>query len=67
MGYILNIYVEREYRRKGISKSIMAELHDEARKRGTRKIGLHASRLGYPVYRSMGYTANKTYLEYELW
>lgn len=66
MGYILNVYVEHEYRRKGISKAIMARLHDEARKRGMRKIGLHTSRYGYPVYRSMGYATNKIYLEYDL-
>lgn len=66
LSYILNIYVESEYRRKGISRKIMAKLHEEAKKHGMRKIGLHASRFGYPIYKSMGYKLNKMYLELEL-
>lgn len=66
LGYILNIYVDEEYRRKGISKAIMATLHEVAKKRGMRKIGLHASKFGYPIYRTMGYKENNNYLELEL-
>lgn len=66
MGYILNVYVEREYRGKGISKKIMEQLHQEGRKRGLRKTGLHASQFGYPIYTSMGYRAREIYMELEL-
>jgi ribosomal protein S18 acetylase RimI-like enzyme len=66
LGYILNIYVGKEFRKRGISRAIMEKLHGVARKRGMRKIGLHASHLGYPVYESMGYKPNGSYLELEL-
>ena len=66
LGYILNIYVEEEFRRRGISKAIMKKLHEVAKERGMRKTGLHASRLGYPIYESLGYRPNEMYLELEL-
>ncbi len=66
LGYIHSIYVENEFRRRGISKAIMARLHEEARKHGMRKIGLHASESGRLVYESMGYSENDSYLEAEL-
>ena len=66
LGYIHSIYVEDEFRRRGISKAIMARLHEEARKRGMRKTGLHASESGRPVYESMGYAGNSSCMELEL-
>ncbi len=66
MGYILNVYVEKEYRGIGISRKIMDRLHREGRRRGMRKTGLHASQFGYPIYAAMGYKSNEMYMELEL-
>ncbi len=65
IGYVHSIYVRKEFRRRGISKAVMARLHEEARKRGMRKVGLHASESGRLVYKPMGYKGNDSYLEVE--
>ncbi len=65
-GYILNIYVDAEHRGKGIAKKIMEHLHEYARSKDVRRIGLHASRFGHGLYKKMGYKVNESYLELEL-
>ncbi|MDD5622370.1 MAG: GNAT family N-acetyltransferase [Actinomycetota bacterium] len=65
-AYILNIYVDAEHRGKGIAKKIMEHLHEYARSKDVRRIGLHASRFGHGLYRKMGYKINESYLEIEL-
>ncbi len=65
-AYILNIYVDAEHRGKGIAKKIMEHLHEYARSKDVRRIGLHASRFGHGLYKNMGYKVNESYLELEL-
>jgi ribosomal protein S18 acetylase RimI-like enzyme len=62
-GYILNIYVRPEYRKRGIATAIMKDLEAEAKKRGARRIGLHASRAGANVYKKLGYEMKESYME----
>lgn len=62
-GYILNIYVRPDYRRKGVATAIMRALEAEARKRGVKKIGLHASKTGAHVYLRLGYCPKENYME----
>jgi GNAT superfamily N-acetyltransferase len=64
-GYVLNIYVLPEFRRRGIARSIMLRLISEARARGTIKLRLHASDFGRPLYESLGFKAVERYLELE--
>jgi GNAT superfamily N-acetyltransferase len=65
-AYILNIYVDAEHRGKGIAKKIMELLHEYARSKNVRRIGLHASRFGCGLYKKIGYRVNESYLELEL-
>ncbi len=65
LRYIHRMYIDGEYRKKVISSAIMARLHEEARKQGMHKTGLHASRSGSPIYGSTGYKASHMYLEFE--
>ena len=65
-AYILNIYIDAEHRSKGIAKKIMELLHEYARSKNVRRIGLHASRFGCGLYKKMGYKTNESYLELEL-
>ena len=45
-GYVLNVFVEPEYRRRGLAQALMSECMDEARRRGIRVVALHASEEG---------------------
>ncbi len=65
-GYILNISVRPEYRRRGIATSIMRALEAEAKKRGVKKIGLHASKAGARLYGGIGYFPKESYMESDL-
>jgi GNAT superfamily N-acetyltransferase len=61
-GYVLNVFVEPEYRRRGLAQALMAECMDEARRRGIRVVALHASQKGQPVYEKLGFTASNEML-----
>lgn len=65
-GYILNIYVRPEFRRRGAATRIMQALMSEAKNRGVKRIGLHASRAGADVYRKLGFSPKESYMEAEV-
>jgi ribosomal protein S18 acetylase RimI-like enzyme len=56
-GYILNVYVEREFRGRGLAKHLMLTAQAEARSMGMGYLVLHASDLGRPVYERLGWAA----------
>lgn len=55
-GYILNVFVEPEYRGRGLAKMLTRECMEEARRRGIGVVALHASKKGQPVYEKLGFT-----------
>lgn len=64
-GYVRDVYVLPEYRRKGGARLIMTMIREEAARREVWRLALHASEMGLPIYRSMGYKPNSSYLEFE--
>ena len=59
-GYILNVFVEPEYRGRGIAKALTLECMAEAKRRGIGVLALHASKKGQPVYERLGFkTSNE--------
>ena len=52
---ILNVYVEREHRRRGIARELMMEMIEWCRNSGFRSVGLHASDEGRPLYEQLGF------------
>jgi GNAT superfamily N-acetyltransferase len=52
---ILNVYVEPDYRRRGIARRLMEVIIDWCRARGDVSIFLHASDEGRKLYTSMGF------------
>ena len=61
-GYVLNVFVEPEYRRRGLAQALMSECMDEARRRGIRVVALHASAKGQPLYERLGFTTSNEML-----
>ncbi|MGG4043280.1 GNAT family N-acetyltransferase [Bacillus smithii] len=55
-AYILNMYTIPQYRGKGIARSLLEKLIEECKKTGVRRIWLHASDDGKPLYTKMGFT-----------
>ena len=52
---ILNMYVEKPYRRRGIARALMEVMIAWCRKEGFGYVGLHASDEGRPLYEKLGF------------
>ena len=57
-GYVLNVFVEAEYRRRGLAQELVEACMAEARRRGIRVVTLHASDEGRPLYQRLGFTSS---------
>jgi ribosomal protein S18 acetylase RimI-like enzyme len=54
-GYLLNVFVEPAYRKRGLARELVQLCLDEARRRKIRIVTLHASDAGRPLYESLGF------------
>ncbi|WP_243648172.1 GNAT family N-acetyltransferase [Acidipila rosea] len=54
-GYLLNVYVEPEYRRKRLASKLIELALAEARRRKIRVVALHSTEEGRPLYESTGF------------
>ena len=52
---ILNVYVEREHRRRGVARALMETMIAWCRENGFADVGLHASDEGRPLYEQLGF------------
>lgn len=56
-GYILNVYVEPAYRRRGIARLLLETARAEAVRRGLSYLILHATEQGRALYAGLGWSA----------
>ena len=56
-GYLLNVYVEPEYRKRGLAHEIVERCMAEAHRRVIRVVTLHSSQAGRPLYERLGFNA----------
>jgi ribosomal protein S18 acetylase RimI-like enzyme len=54
-GYVLNVFVEPTYRRRGLASTLMQIAEAEFARRGITYAVLHATQLGKPVYEQIGW------------
>jgi GNAT superfamily N-acetyltransferase len=54
-AWVLNVYSEPAYRRRGLARRLMQVAIEWARSEGFRILSLHASREGRPLYQSLGF------------
>jgi len=54
-GYVLNVYVEPAYRRRGLASKLMKLGEAEFTRRGLGFAVLHATEVGRPVYEGLGW------------
>jgi ribosomal protein S18 acetylase RimI-like enzyme len=54
-GYLLNVYVEAEYRRRKLASHLIECVLAEARRRKIRVVALHSTDEGRPLYESNGF------------
>jgi ribosomal protein S18 acetylase RimI-like enzyme len=65
-GYLLNVYVEPEYRKRGLAHQLVERCMAEARRRGIRVVALHSSQAGRPIYERFGFHATNEMMYAEL-
>jgi GNAT superfamily N-acetyltransferase len=53
--FLLNVFTEPEFRRRGIARSLVQTIADWCRGHGFGSVFLHASDAGRPLYHSMGF------------
>ena len=54
-GAIFNVFVDRDYRKRGIARTLMYGLIEEARRLELDRLELRATAMGYNLYRSIGF------------
>jgi GNAT superfamily N-acetyltransferase len=54
-GYLLNFYVEPEWRGRGLAYRLLRTAVEETRRRGIGVVSLHASVFGKPLYERNGF------------
>jgi ribosomal protein S18 acetylase RimI-like enzyme len=55
-GYVLNVFVEPSYRKRGLAKMLTGLGEAEIARRGVSFAILHATRMGRPLYERTGWT-----------
>lgn len=65
-AFLVNIFTQEEFRRRGISRTIIQKLEDAARPLDIKFFELHATRAGERVYGNLGYELHgePTYRKY---
>lgn len=53
--WILNVYTEHEWRRRGLARRLMQIMIDWCREQGFHNVSLHASEEGRPLYEDLGF------------
>lgn len=56
-GYLLNVFVEPDYRGRGLAHGLVDLCMAEARRRRLRVVALHTSDAGRPIYEAFGFRA----------
>lgn len=56
-GYVLNVFTEQQWRRRGVAHRLMRELMQWAEARGIERLSLHASSEGRALYEKLGFVA----------
>ena len=58
-AHLMNVYTEKDYRRRGIARQLVNMLIEDARVQGATEISLDATESGRPLYESMGFKASE--------
>lgn len=66
VAYIMNIYTLPEWRKKGVGKQVFHHILEAAKERGYKRVLLHATEDGRPIYEKFGFRATNDEMELRL-
>jgi ribosomal protein S18 acetylase RimI-like enzyme len=62
-AYILNMYTIPKYRGNNLARKLLVQCINESKIRGVKRIWLHTSKDGEPLYKKMGFTNKDSEME----
>ena len=65
-AHLMNVYVKKDFRRKGLAKKMLELLIEEAKSRKVTEISLDATEKGRPLYESIGFSYNASAMTMKL-
>ena len=66
IGLLSSMFTDKAYRRKGIAKTLLSKVVDEARKQGCGTVQITASDMGVLLYSNFGFEKNDNFMQYKL-
>ena len=66
MGILSSMFTDPEYRRKGIAKTLLGRVVEEARSYGCGTVQITASDMGVLLYTDFGFVKNGNFMQYKL-
>nr|WP_316613201.1 GNAT family N-acetyltransferase [uncultured Ruminococcus sp.] len=66
IGLLSSMYTDKAHRRKGIAKSLLSKVVDEAKTQGCGTVQITASDMGVLLYSDFGFEKNDNFMQLEL-
>ena len=66
IGLLSSMFTDKAFRRKGIAKTLLSKVVDEAKKQGCGIVQITASDMGVLLYSDFGFEKNDNFMEYRL-
>lgn len=66
IGLLSSMFTDKNYRRKGIAKTLLTKVVNEAREYGCGTVQITASDMGVLLYSDFGFVKNGNFMQYKL-
>ena len=66
IGLLSSMFTDKNYRRRGIAKTLLTHIVDEAHRAGCGTVQITASDMGVLLYSDFGFTKNNNFMQYKL-
>ena len=66
IGLLSSMFTDPNYRRKGIAKTLLSKVIDEAKAQGCGTVQITASDMGVLLYSDFGFEKNENFMQYKL-
>ena len=66
IGLLSSMFPEPSYRRKGIAKTLLSKVIDEAKTQGCGTVQITASNMGVLLYSDYGFEKNENFMQFKL-
>ena len=65
-AHVLNVFVEKEYRKQGLAKRLMTTILEWCNGQGIQSVTLNASKEGKPLYEKLGFSDVQNFMRFKV-